>query len=454
MTRPKPYSKEAAEAFGRPDETVVELADDDTQELIEELPTDDLDSYADALATDLQTHDTTIEPADDDTQELIEELPTDDLDSYADALATDLQTHDTTIEPADDDTQELIEELPTDDLDSYADALATDLQTHDTTIEPAGDDTEEAGDVDQAAFIGSDPDDYVGEDELGAALAELTGSTHDDLETPSDETPALADDLDEADETTEPPAPSWWSADTETPSETDPPDETPALAEDLDEADETTEPPAPSWWSADTETPSETDPPDETPALAEDLDDADEVLTDETPVLDQDLDESDASLMAVGATASIGSTGLNDAGDVVDLDVDGEDHATLEASAVIDSPVEWGVRYREAHQGWVEDEEGRSTWRPIVTSGESVAGWDIDIYLGLVSGDISIDPAATEAVASEVSIAREGAARRMLDEGLARGAHAIVGVTFSIEDVAGVVLVGASGVAVTLRTPA
>ncbi len=89
-----------------------------------------------------------------------------------------------------------------------------------------------------------------------------------------------------------------------------------------------------------------------------------------------------------------------------------------------------------------------------MTSGESVAGWDIDIYLGLVSGDISIDPVSTEAVAAEVSIAREGAVRRMLDEGLARGAHAIVGVTFSIEDVAGMVLVGASGVAVTLRTPA
>jgi uncharacterized protein YbjQ (UPF0145 family) len=133
------------------------------------------------------------------------------------------------------------------------------------------------------------------------------------------------------------------------------------------------------------------------------------------------------------------------------------DHTSAEAqeaAAVIDSPVEWGTRYREAHQGWVEDDEGRSTWRPIVTSGESVAGWDIDIYLGLVSGDISIDPVSTDAVASEVAAAREGAVRRMLDEGLARGAHAIVGVTFSIQDVGGIVLVGASGVAVTLRTPA
>jgi uncharacterized protein YbjQ (UPF0145 family) len=125
-----------------------------------------------------------------------------------------------------------------------------------------------------------------------------------------------------------------------------------------------------------------------------------------------------------------------------------------EPAALIDSPVEWGTRYREAHQGWVEDEAGRSTWRPIVTSGESVAGWDIDIYLGLVSGDVSIDPMPQEEIASEVAGAREGAVRRMLDEGLARGAHAIVGVTFSIEEVGGFVLVGASGVAVTLRTPA
>jgi len=67
---------------------------------------------------------------------------------------------------------------------------------------------------------------------------------------------------------------------------------------------------------------------------------------------------------------------------------------------------------------------------------------------------VSIDPASSGEVASEVAGAREGAVRRMLDEGLARGAHAIVGVTFSIQEISGAVLVGASGVAVTLRTPA
>ena len=123
-------------------------------------------------------------------------------------------------------------------------------------------------------------------------------------------------------------------------------------------------------------------------------------------------------------------------------------------AVVIDSTVAWGTGYRQAHEGWVEDDEGRSNWRPIVTSGESVAGWDIDIYLGLVSGDVTIDPGSAQTVAREVGTARESAVRRMLDEALARGAHAVVGVTFSIQDIAGTVLVTASGVAVTLRTPA
>ncbi|MDR9450844.1 MAG: heavy metal-binding domain-containing protein, partial [Acidimicrobiia bacterium] len=126
----------------------------------------------------------------------------------------------------------------------------------------------------------------------------------------------------------------------------------------------------------------------------------------------------------------------------------------IDESPIVDSPVAWGTRYRDAHQGWIEDDEGRSTWRPIVTSGQSVAGWDIDIYLGMVSGDVALNQPALENLAAEVAGAREAAGRRMLDEALARGAHAVVGVTFSIQEVAGAVLVAASGVAVTLRTPA
>jgi uncharacterized protein YbjQ (UPF0145 family) len=42
----------------------------------------------------------------------------------------------------------------------------------------------------------------------------------------------------------------------------------------------------------------------------------------------------------------------------------------------------------------------------------------------------------------------------MLDDALARGAHAVVTVSFSVQEIAGIVHVAASGVAVTLRTPA
>ncbi len=172
-------------------------------------------------------------------------------------------------------------------------------------------------------------------------------------------------------------------------------------------------------------------PPDETPHFDQTFGDETTVPADESVVAEDAVDEQAEDLDVVALSATTG-----------------------EGTAVIDSPVEWGTRYREAHQGWVEDDDGRSTWRPIVTSGESVAGWEIDIYLGLVSGDVTIGPVMSDEVAGDVAAARDAAVRRMLDEALARGAHAVVGVTFAVQDVANTVLVSASGVAVTLRTPA
>ena len=385
--------QEAAAAFGRTDETP-------TEELTEEVPDlpEDLDSYADALATGLIDETT--------TEELIEEVP------------------------------DLPEDLSTEDLDSYADALATGLTDETTTDQPT-EEIEDAPETDSGSFIDGGTTPYMGEDELGAALAGLADSVHDDAAAEADEPePKISD---------------WWSAESRTTSDQNLADE----AIEVDGLDtepgpeETVEPASPGWWSAEPDTPSD-DIIGLAPeaAEAEDAHGADEAAEARGAEEREDLDETVAGVEALAPLGSLGD------GDTPDADVDAEDHETAEPATVVDSPVEWGVRYREAHQGWVEDGEGRSTWRPIVTSGESVAGWDIDIYLGLVSGDISIDRPSPGAVASEVAAAREGAVRRMLDEGLARGAHAIVGVTFTLEDVAGVVLVGASGVAVTLRTPA
>ncbi len=424
-------------ATGLTDETTTDQPTEEVEDLPEDLTTEDLDSYADALATGLTDETTTDQPTE-EVEDLPEDLTTEDLDSYADALATGLTDETTTDQPTE-EVEDLPEDLTTEDLDSYADALATGLTDETTTDQP----TEEVEDLpgaDSGSFIDGGTTPYMGEDELGAALAGLADSVHDDGAAEADEP--------------EPETSDWWSAESRTPSDQNLADE----AIEVDGLDtepgpeETADPASPGWWSAEPDTPSD-DIIGLAPEAAEaedahGADEAAEARGAEGAEKREDLDETVAGVEALAPLGSLGDS------DTPDADVDAEDHETAEPATVVDSPVEWGVRYREAHQGWVEDDEGRSTWRPIVTSGESVAGWDIDIYLGLVSGDISIDRPSPGAVASEVAAAREGAVRRMLDEGLARGAHAIVGVTFTLEDVAGVVLVGASGVAVTLRTPA
>ena len=379
------------------EEPTAELAEEPTED-------EDLDHYADALATDLETEEPTAEIAEEPTED-------EDLDHYADALATDLETEEPTAEIAEEPTED-------EDLDRYADALATDLEAEEPTVESF-----------ESAPVDADSEDHLSDDELGAALAGLTEG--------SDEEPtAVVEDGG-------PVAVGWW--------ETDPTDlEQAAVVGSTEELEET-------------QFGSTSEVPEETPAVA-----AIEEPTEDAEAVGWWAAESESLVTAsddIADTPAVGDNGIDafavTGADGTDEVVEGEDERSNavepiapEPAALIDSPVEWGTQYREAHQGWVEDEAGRSTWRPIVTSGESVAGWDIDIYLGLVSGDVSIDPISREEVASEMAGAREGAVRRMLDEGLARGAHAIVGVTFSIEEVGEVVLVGASGVAVTLRTPA
>jgi hypothetical protein len=348
--------QEAAAAFGRPEELAPsgELAEDTTADA------EEIDSYAEALATEFETIDTSLETTDQPIQELAEDTTADaeEIDSYAEALATEFETIDTSLETTDQPIQELAE-------------------TGDAGGEAAA---------------------YLSEVELGQALAGLGDLP--DAELPEEVTSVW----DEPDEEVSPtmgagdiaePVAAIFSGEESL--------EGPTGDGDFDSVIE------PAAWDE------EQSEPDDS-------------------VEEEDLLEDDPAT-AVDETEAVAPES--------------------EAAAVaIDSPVAWGTRYREAHQGWIEDDEGRSTWRPIVTSGASVAGWDIDIYLGMVSGDVTLDPEGPGTIANEVATARERAGRRMLDEALARGAHAVVGVTFSVHEVAGTVLVAASGVAVTLRTPA
>jgi uncharacterized protein YbjQ (UPF0145 family) len=306
--------------------------------------------------------------------------------------ATEIETDDLPLEPLPTDLEELTEELPIapEEIDSFAEALATEIETDDLPLEPLSA-AAEAGET----VAGSDASDYLSEVELSEALAGLTETSPDE---------AAAGEVSETEEAEEEePTTAWWDKVAE-------PEEAPSAEDSPNEI-------------------SQSVPPD---TVEPDLGVVEPAEGDVATELDEEADAAEVDEEADAA------------------EVDEEEEGT----PIIDSPVEWGTRYREAHQGWVEDEEGRSTWRPIVTSGESVAGWDIDIYLGLVSGDVAISLDSSETIADDVADARAGAVRAMLDEALARGAHAVVGVTFSIQEIAGRVLVAASGVAVTLRTPA
>ena len=115
---------------------------------------------------------------------------------------------------------------------------------------------------------------------------------------------------------------------------------------------------------------------------------------------------------------------------------------------VIESPtVAWGSNWGSSAQGWIRQDGGRSTWRPIVTTTSDVGAWEVDTFLGIVAGD------ATVAEAGNLAGARKAALQALVDEALSRGAHAVVGVRAAVHEVGRSVVFSAIGTAVTLRNP-
>lgn len=112
------------------------------------------------------------------------------------------------------------------------------------------------------------------------------------------------------------------------------------------------------------------------------------------------------------------------------------------------APIEWGSRWQESAQGWVEDEQGRSTWRPIVTTSPILSEWQIDTYLGVVAADVVLGSGPIEV---EMTSRRTAAMRALVDEAMARGAHAIVGVSTTMASLGGSTVLTATGTAVTLK---
>ena len=138
---------------------------------------------------------------------------------------------------------------------------------------------------------------------------------------------------------------------------------------------------------------------------------------------------------------------------VVDTDATAEEELVAsepdpESAAGDTAPIEWGSRWQESAQGWVEDDQGRSTWRPIITTSPLLSEWQIDTYLGVVAADMIL---GSGPIQTEMASGRTAAMRALVDEAMARGAHAIVGVTTTMAPIGANTVLTATGTAVTLK---
>ncbi len=126
---------------------------------------------------------------------------------------------------------------------------------------------------------------------------------------------------------------------------------------------------------------------------------------------------------------------------------------------------DFGTAWSSTVQGWVVDESGRTVWRPIVTTTGDVPNWEIETTLGVVTGEAAlnldvrsigellVERGGRRTLEQRVHQDRVAAHQAMVEAAVARGAHAIVGVTVGYTTLGDVVLVTATGTAVTLRPP-
>lgn len=109
----------------------------------------------------------------------------------------------------------------------------------------------------------------------------------------------------------------------------------------------------------------------------------------------------------------------------------------------------WGARWRETAQGW-RSEDG--TWRPIVTTTATFDEFEIDTYLGLVSGEATVRIDVVEsALGGVLDQAREVALDAVVDVAVTRGAHAVIASELDYTPLDHRMLVTVTGTAVTLK---
>ncbi len=121
--------------------------------------------------------------------------------------------------------------------------------------------------------------------------------------------------------------------------------------------------------------------------------------------------------------------------------------APLPADPPVDGPAP--ETWETAAQGWVRTDDGGLEWRSIVTTVDRLDRWQVDTYLGLASGQANTGAAGPDS-ARRASGRRE-AVEHMIDDAVARGAHGVIGVRFSLAEGPTGLIVTAVGTAVTLN---
>lgn len=113
----------------------------------------------------------------------------------------------------------------------------------------------------------------------------------------------------------------------------------------------------------------------------------------------------------------------------------------------------WGAEWQASAQGWVTAPDGRATWRPVVTTTQELANWDIHTYLGVVTAEVAVETPGTDLrqVGATLAKGRQVGIEGLVEEAVERGAHAIIGVEMRYTPLGNRLLITLTGTAVTLR---
>ena len=138
---------------------------------------------------------------------------------------------------------------------------------------------------------------------------------------------------------------------------------------------------------------------------------------------------------------------------VVDLRAKALPASTGDASSNYGLGTSWGSNWRDSAQGWVPDHYGAAMWRPVVATTEDLAVWDVRTYLGIVTAEVAVEAHGGDfkQLGATLTRAREMGTEGLVEEAIARGAHAVIGVDMTYTAIGGRLLITVTGTAVTLK---